>query len=86
MSSSSTILNTNSSSRSINSSFWKYVTKQIEKALKKSEIVFVSTHWKDIPYLHVRIECFPKNHFVYKKQYLQRQGCNEYQTKKCTLR
>ena len=66
--------------------FWKYVAKQVDKALKKSETVFVSTHGKDVPYLHVRIECFPKNHLVYKKQYLEREGCKEYQSKKCNLK
>tara|TARA_X000000950_G_C13915020_1_gene660580 strand:+ start:2717 stop:3304 length:588 start_codon:yes stop_codon:yes gene_type:complete len=65
---------------------WKYVAEQVEKALKKSDIIFISTHGKDVPYLHIRIECFPKNQSIYQKQFINQQGCTKYKTTKCNLK
>ena len=49
--------------------FWKRVSLEIEKKLKKSPYVFVSTHGLGVDYLHVRISESPK---YYEKSKLQK--------------
>lgn len=43
--------------------FWKYVAKIVIKLLKKNMKLYIHTHGKEIPYLHLRIECCPKDYY-----------------------
>ena len=48
--------------------FWKYVSKKIKKELKKHKKLWISTHGTGVPFLHVRIENYPK--YYQTKKYL----------------
>ena len=55
--------------------FWKYVAKLIIELLKENKSLYLSTHGKDVPYFHVRIECVPKNQYY--KKFLLDDRCNK---------
>ena len=40
--------------------FWKKVANSVHKMLKTNDKVWVSTHGTGVPYLHVRIDSYPK--------------------------
>ena len=48
--------------------FWKYGTGVVIDLLEENKYLYISTHGKDVPYFHLRIECIPKNKY-YKKFY-----------------
>lgn len=55
--------------------FWKYVAKLVIELLKENKSLYISTHGKDVPYFHLRIECIPKN--KYYKKFLLDDRCNK---------
>jgi hypothetical protein len=46
--------------------FWKKVSTEIQKILKKYDKIYVSTHGLGVPYFHLRIDSIPK-YYVTKK-------------------
>ena len=46
--------------------FWKKVSNSVTKMLKTHDKVWVSTHGKGVPYLHVRIDTVPKYYLTNK--------------------
>ena len=54
--------------------FWKKVVSSIKKMLKTNDKVWVSTHGKGVPYLHIRIDTNPK-------YYLTKKQCSPFVTK-----
>ena len=46
--------------------FWKKVASSINKMLKTNDKVWVSTHGKGVPYLHIRIDTNPKYYLTKK--------------------
>ena len=46
--------------------FWKKVVSSIKSMLKKYDKVWISTHGTGVPYLHVRIDTYPKYYLTKK--------------------